>query len=534
MAHYTLIARLNAGNGKFLFVNVQFAKNHRPIPIEGATYYLRPTSRGKRTPIRIGTDVTVAHTAMLNMDSGRPPERPIVVEADPPLPTANTAPRKTVEQVAPEYIERSKQKSRKTYLGYRTAVNLFVASCKKTYFDEICRDDMLDFLHELRTRPSMETGQAMGESTVFDYFLKTMVFLSDRGIGKYVAREDWVQKKDWPVNVDKRNKNKKYAAYTEQEVAAMIQIAGTVEETLVRFLGGTGFRIGEAAVAEWIDINWEDKTLSVRFKPKFGFKPKDYEERTIAVGDTLLACLEKYRRDAPSDGLIFPSPSTNTVDKHFDRIVNGLLDRANEAGYSVKRPKEPCHAFRMLYATRRYQHGVTSKPCGRNLGIQISRPLKSIYVRKIRGPKDIAPESMRLIGSPAFPPASLPSSSGVRARILSHLPVRKELLVSNNGCTMLHIWRVSGGRHGNSQSTRRRNCLGKADRSLEQRCPEALGTCSRPSVLENPRPLGITRRRRPAIARRYVQWCILRIEAKGPRHVGPGSLDEDFHPDRDL
>jgi hypothetical protein len=51
MAHYTLIARINTGDGKFPFVNVQFSKNHRPIPIEGATYYLRPSSSGKRTPI---------------------------------------------------------------------------------------------------------------------------------------------------------------------------------------------------------------------------------------------------------------------------------------------------------------------------------------------------------------------------------------------------------------------------------------------------------------------------------------------------
>jgi integrase len=198
---------------------------------------------------------------------------------------------------------------------------------------------MLDFLHDLRTRPSRETGQPIGESTVFNYFLKTMVFLNDRGIGKYMAREDWVQKKDWPVNVDKRNKNKKYATYTEQEVAAMIQVADSVEEALTRFLVGTGFRIGEAAVAEWMDINWEDKTVSVRFKPKFGFKPKDYEERTIAVSDTLLACLKKYRGKAPNDALIFPSPATQTVDKHLDRIINRLIDKANDAGCS--RREEP-------------------------------------------------------------------------------------------------------------------------------------------------------------------------------------------------
>jgi hypothetical protein len=46
MAHCTLIARINAGNGKFPFVNVQFSKNHRPIPIDGASYYLRPSNRG--------------------------------------------------------------------------------------------------------------------------------------------------------------------------------------------------------------------------------------------------------------------------------------------------------------------------------------------------------------------------------------------------------------------------------------------------------------------------------------------------------
>jgi len=37
MAHYTLIARINTGDGRFPFVNVQFSKNYRPTPIEGAT-----------------------------------------------------------------------------------------------------------------------------------------------------------------------------------------------------------------------------------------------------------------------------------------------------------------------------------------------------------------------------------------------------------------------------------------------------------------------------------------------------------------
>ena len=72
MRHYTLIARINAGGGKFPFVNVQFTKNHRPIPIEGATYYLR-RSGGTRTPLKIGKDLAAAHAALLNMDDAEMP-----------------------------------------------------------------------------------------------------------------------------------------------------------------------------------------------------------------------------------------------------------------------------------------------------------------------------------------------------------------------------------------------------------------------------------------------------------------------------
>jgi integrase len=368
MAHHTLVARINAGNGKFPFVNVQFSKNHRPIPIEGATYYLRPTSRGKRTPIRIGTDVSAAHTALINMDYGQALECSAVATVHSNSVVPNARPRKTLEECARKYIERSKQKSHKTYLGYRAAVNLFLASCKKIHFDEIRRDDLLDFLHDLRTRPSRETNRPIGESTVFNYFLKVIVFLNDRGISKHVAKEDWVQKKDWPVNVDKRNKNKKYGTYTEHEIAAMLRVADSNEEALVRFLVGTGFRIGEAAVAQWMDIDWESKVISVRFKPALNFKPKDYEERTVSLSDTALKCLKTFRGNAPDDALLFPSPAAGTLDRHLDRVINGLIDKANEAGYAVKKPKKPCHAFRVLYATRRHQYGVDIETLRQELG----------------------------------------------------------------------------------------------------------------------------------------------------------------------
>src|SRR5258706_12312079 len=116
----------------------------------------------------------------------------------------------------------------------------------------------------------------------------------------------------------------------------MIQVADSVEEALTRFLVGTGFRIGEAAVAEWMDINWEDKTVSIRFKPKFCFKPKDYEERTIAVRETMLASINKYPGKTPNDALIFQSPQAYTLIKNLDRIINRQIYKTDDTVYKYK------------------------------------------------------------------------------------------------------------------------------------------------------------------------------------------------------
>jgi len=100
------------------------------------------------------------------------------------------------------------------------------------------------------------------------------------------------------VNVDKRTRTKSMQTYTEQEVGhdpGRGQCRGSSHPA---FSWATGFRIGEAAVAEWMDINWEDKDVRFASNRNSASSQKDYEERTIVVSDTLLACLKKYRGKA--------------------------------------------------------------------------------------------------------------------------------------------------------------------------------------------------------------------------------------------
>jgi hypothetical protein len=101
MAHVSLLARTNDGSGKFPFVKVQFTKNHRPIAIEGATYYLR-ASGGDRRPIRVGRDIDVAYAALHNSEPGKIVAPTLSVEG----PTQATE-RVTIQGAAKKYIERS-------------------------------------------------------------------------------------------------------------------------------------------------------------------------------------------------------------------------------------------------------------------------------------------------------------------------------------------------------------------------------------------------------------------------------------------
>jgi len=82
-------------------------------------------------------------------------------------------------------------------------------------------------------------------------------------------------------------------------------------------------------------------------------------------------CLSKVARRSTStciEALIFPSPTTGTVDKHLDRVIHAVIDKANRVGCAIKTPRMLCHAFRAIYATRRHQNGVDIETLRQELG----------------------------------------------------------------------------------------------------------------------------------------------------------------------
>jgi integrase len=355
-----LYQRLNKAGG-YALIPVEYSRNGSPAADKGATaFYLRFRAGGKRFCIPAGSSVVEADAQRKVLEARYATSEVIPTTA--PTNTIASTDRKVISTEAAEYIERTrKSKKPKTYKGYKDAVAFFISTCKKKYLDELTRDDMIAFKQILISKYASQT--------VFTMFMKVLTFLSDCHIEKLVQLDTWIQRKDRPVNVAKRNaKNKKYPVYTADEFAAMLAVAEKAEYALLYLFVGSGWRNGEGAVAQWADIDWDAKTITVREKPEFQFTPKDYECRTVELADNVLDALQSYRDDTPEDALLFPAPEGG-VNRHLeDRVVLPIIERANAQGFKVKRPKKPLHALRVLYACRLSQAGVDLETVRVNLG----------------------------------------------------------------------------------------------------------------------------------------------------------------------
>jgi integrase len=157
--------------------------------------------------------------------------------------------------------------------------------------------------------------------------------------------------------------------YSDEEIKAMLSVATVDEADLIKFLLQTGVRDKEAAHAEWSDL--DGMNLNLSDKPRFGFRLKDKENRTIPLNPKLIARLQarkarqekeakKAGQDAPS--LIFPN-SLNNPDLALDVRIQKVVERAKANGFDWNPKSEvTMHKFRKNYATLMHRHGceVTS------------------------------------------------------------------------------------------------------------------------------------------------------------------------------
>jgi len=151
--------------------------------------------------------------------------------------------------------------------------------------------------------------------------------------------------------------------YSDEEIKAMLSAATKDESDLIKFLLETGVRDKEAAHVEWDDIDGD--YLHLKDKPKYEWKLKDKEKRSVPLNPKLIARLKARRlrqeARAKEDGrdvltnLIFPN-SLNRPNLALDETIQRVVAKAREAGFEWNpRSEVTMHKFRKNFATAVYR-----------------------------------------------------------------------------------------------------------------------------------------------------------------------------------
>ena len=302
-----------------------------------------------------------------------------------PEPEPEVAPKTTIGDAIDAYLRYVKmQRKPRTHLTYRyTLDTLLRAAYKKKYVEDATRDDVLDFMTYC-----YELG--LGARTVYDKVVTVLQLFKKHG------RTGLMEKGDWPKYVDAIRQ-----IYEPEELIAMFNVATEDEADLLKFILGSGFRDQELRYVAYLDLDFRHHLARVTAKAKWGFTPKNWEERTVPLPAGLMERLRKRkeRKHARPHDLVFGN-TKGRPDSEMDMVVKRVAERAGlNCGQCVTEHNNKCaegpycmnfflHKFRHTFATNHLRDGVDIRTVQNWLG---HRDIQStmVYLKGVRS-KDAA------------------------------------------------------------------------------------------------------------------------------------------------
>jgi integrase/recombinase XerD len=320
---------------------------------EGETFVLFWYEGKAKKAKAVGRFADEAQTALINKEAAL--RRASVAgagTAPAPEPEKAATSGRDFHEAANQYLSEVKRgKSKKTYLAYNISLDGFSKVCKAQTIEAMSRGDVLKYTDTLRD--SGLTPRTIANRLAF---LKTFFKHFDLA---------------WPMLKTDRVKftEKTVEAYSLEELKSLFAAANLEEFELFQFLLGTGVREQEAMFAVWKDVDFNGKSFKVSEKLDLGFTPKDKEEGSIPIPDSLVALLKNRRERYPDTRLIFPLPD-GKPNAHMLRTLQRLAHRAglncggcyNRAGRCCK-DKAICHhwglhRFRKTFATMHHENDI--------------------------------------------------------------------------------------------------------------------------------------------------------------------------------
>jgi integrase len=237
----------------------------------------------------------------------------------------------------------------------------FLASCGKAHLHELERRDLIDCVAFLKTKERGKRLKGLSDRTVYNKFELLMSFLKAKGIRGLATRRDWPKYTEQDVEV-----------YEREELTELFQRCEERERVLFKFFLSSAGRDREVIFTAWTNLDLKNSLWHVKAKPNLGFKPKDYEERTVPLPDSIVEELKRWRKHAGNDFLVFPGLD-GKPDTHMLRTLKQLaLDACLNCGHCKNAEGLSCrkhpvcdrwylHKFRATAATNWLQNDVDIK-----------------------------------------------------------------------------------------------------------------------------------------------------------------------------
>lgn len=302
--------------------------------VAGGSYYLDWTENGKRRRKAVGSNAADANAEREKKQAELTAiSRGIAVVPD--------SKRHSLDKAIADFLEDTKlSKKPKTFSAYTTTMAYFRQSCSKQYVQDIDRRDMLKFAAFLKER-----GQS--PRSCWNKFNNVMSFLKANGI------RGIVQKNDWPKFVQEEPE-----VYEKDDLDRLFAVCDPGERLLFEFYLMTGMREQEVIYTTWPDVSLTRHTVTVRWKPQYGWTPKNFKEREIPIPEKLSKRLKAAKakaakaKTAKDCALVF---HTSGCLPKYDAL-HILKAAAKRAG--INQDDVWLHKFRSTFATWSLWAGV--------------------------------------------------------------------------------------------------------------------------------------------------------------------------------
>jgi len=217
---------------------------------------------------------------------------------------------------------------------------------RRTYVDEVTKKDIFAYHKALRDR-------GLADRTVSNNHSRLVWWLRAAGMDPKLFPPKPPYEEKLPD------------MYTRVHIGGMMDAADSFEHLLVGVALKVGLRDKELRHIEYSDFSWEDRTLTVRSKPRWKFKVKGGKQRIIPIPLDLLEELQKWREGSTGGTLVF----AKEPGEPNSRLLHAIKVLARTAGLNCglcpgcTGENKECtdytlHRFRRTYLTTLLRQGI--------------------------------------------------------------------------------------------------------------------------------------------------------------------------------